>query len=90
MDLTSPDSWGLPPVLVSVADHTETQTLECLPPDVEQGECVAGPGESSLVTRFDRTIVSTPEPATVWLVGTGLLFWIAWSRRARARAVLRT
>jgi hypothetical protein len=58
--------------LVSAANHSDTETLECLIPAFGSG-CFAGPGESSLVTEFDGTIVSTPEPSMVLLTATGLL-----------------
>lgn len=40
-------------------------------------------GGSGLVTRFDGTVVATPEPSTTLLLGTGFVAVLAFARRRR-------
>ena len=62
------------------ANETDTESATCSTPfGGLGGGCVAGAGQSALVTQF----VTTPEPQTLWLVGTGLVLAAAYSRRSK-------
>jgi hypothetical protein len=83
MDVTSSTDYVGLDILISDAAQTETESAECSGPQGVRG-CGAG-FIATDVTRFEGPIVSTPEPATVWLVGTGLIGLMLTSAQARRR-----